>query len=145
MIYEFDVFLSHASEDKPRVRELHDRLVGLGVKVFFDENSISWGDSIVEQINVGLMKSTFFVPFLSKTFSEKGWTNKELNSAISMNINRKGRILPICDYDFHVGENYPLLSDILYESWPEADDSTKLSVIADKLLAMVEKEKHQTC
>ncbi|WP_332872536.1 TIR domain-containing anti-phage reverse transcriptase [Pontibaca salina] len=144
MIHEFDLFLSHASEDKPRVRKLHDKLVGLGVKVFFDESSISWGDSIVEQINIGLMKSNFFVPFLSNTFAEKGWTNKELNSAISININRKGRILPICDHDFHVGQNYPLLADILYESWPspDADEEAKLSEMADKLLAAAEKAKH---
>ena len=144
MIHQFDLFLSHASEDKPRVKKLHDKLVVLGVKVFFDQSSISWGDSIVEQINIGLMKSNFFVPFLSNTFAEKGWTNRELNSAISININRKGRILPICDHDFHVGRNYPLLADILYESWPgpDADEEAKLNEIADKLLAAAEKAKH---
>ncbi|GGE97729.1 hypothetical protein GCM10007285_26720 [Stappia taiwanensis] len=144
MIHEFDLFLSHASEDKTRVRKLHDKLIRLDLKVFFDESSISWGESIVEQINIGLMKSTFFVPFLSNTFAEKGWTNKELNSAISININRKGRILPICDHDFHVGQNYPLLADILYESWPspDADEEAKLGEIADKLLAAAEKARH---
>ncbi|SEB68506.1 TIR domain-containing protein [Nitratireductor aquibiodomus] len=144
MMHEFDLFLSHASEDKPRVRKLYEKLVGLDVKVFFDESSITWGDSIVDQINIGLMKSNFFVPFLSSTFAAKGWTNKELNSAISININRKGRILPICDHDFHVGQNYPLLADILYESWPgpDADEEAKLNEIADKLLAAAERAKH---
>lgn len=65
MVREFDVFLSHASEDKERVRKLNNRLVALGVTVFFDESSIGWGDSIVEKINHGLLKSSFFVPFLS--------------------------------------------------------------------------------
>lgn len=146
MIHEYDVFLSHASEDKPRIRKLYNKLDTMGVKVFFDESSIEWGDSIVEKINIGLMKSEFFIPFLSKSFAEKGWTNKELNSAISINVSRQSRILPICDHDFHVGQNYPLLSDILYKKWPEPDESedATLTEIADQILAIVEKNKQNT-
>jgi hypothetical protein len=40
MSKEFDVFLSHASEDKDTVRRLKEALEELGVKVFFDETSI---------------------------------------------------------------------------------------------------------
>lgn len=143
MVQEFDLFLSHASEDKPRVRKLHAKLEGAGIKVFFDEGSISWGDSIVERINHGLLKSTFFVPFLTNTFASKGWTNKELNSAISANVSRQKRILPICDHDFHVGKNYPVLEDVLYKTWPKelADEDQWLEEITDALLAQVEKAK----
>lgn len=145
MVREFDLFLSHASEDKARVRKLHSRLEAKGVRVFFDEKSIAWGDSIVDRINYGLLKSTFFVPFLTATFASKGWTNKELNSAISSNVNRKRRILPICDHDFHVGKNYPLLDDILYKVWPkeEKEEDEWLEDISDQLLAMVEKAKQE--
>jgi RNA-directed DNA polymerase len=143
MVREFDVFLSHATEDKPTVIKLKDRLESLGVKVFFDVDSIKWGDSIAEKINHGLLKSSFFVPFLSATFSEKGWTNKELNSAIAININRKGRILPICEANFSIAENYPLLSETLYERWPEDPSLTAefVSSVADKILKAVQNEK----
>jgi hypothetical protein len=60
MVREFDLFLSHASADKPRIRKLKDKPEGAGIRVFFDENSIAWGDSIVQRINHGLLKSTFF-------------------------------------------------------------------------------------
>ncbi|MCB0321109.1 MAG: TIR domain-containing protein [Bdellovibrionales bacterium] len=143
MVREFDVFLSHASEDKPRVRLLYEKLVEVGVTVFFDEDSIAWGDSIPEKINHGLLKSNFFIPFLSKRFSEKGWTNKELNSAISMNISRKGRILPIIDGHFSVEENYPLLNETLYKKWPiEVELQAKfISTTADEILKKVVAEK----
>lgn len=143
MVREFDLFLSHASEDKPRVRELHKRLKAVDIKVFFDEESISWGDSIVQRINHGLLKSTFFVPFLTNTFASKGWTNKELNSAISANVNRQKRILPICDHDFHIGKNYPVLEDVLYKTWPAPGraETEWLDTITDELLALVEKSK----
>lgn len=145
MVREFDLFLSHASEDKPRVRELNKKLEAVGIKVFFDEKSISWGDSIVARINHGLLKSNFFVPFLTNTFVQKGWTNKELNSAISANANRQKRILPICDHDFHIGKNYPILEDVLYKTWPAptANQEEWLNQITDELLALIEKSKHE--
>lgn len=142
MVREFDVFLSHASEDKERVRKLKDRLETLGVTVFFDETSIGWGDSIVEKINHGLLKSSFFVPFLSDNFIKKGWTNKELNSAIAMNVNRKGRILPIKDSGFSLEENYPLLNETLYRAWPDGDEDQAASKLADEILLKVETSQH---
>lgn len=142
MVREFDVFLSHASEDKPKVRRLKDSLEALGVTVFFDEDSISWGDSLVDKINHGLLKSKFFIPFLSETFSRKGWTNKELNSAIATNINRQGRILPIKDQSFSIDENYPLLIDTLYKEWPAGDDTAFIAKISDEILHRVEVEKN---
>lgn len=141
MVREYDVFLSHASEDKEKIRRLKNSLESLGIKVFFDEDSISWGDSIVEKINHGLLKSNFFIPFLSNSFSKKGWTNKELSSAIASNASRKGRILPIKDFDFSIEENYPLLIDTLYETWPSEDDESFINIIADKILQRVEREK----
>lgn len=141
MVREYDVFLSHASEDKPKVRRLKERLEEIGVAVFFDEDSIKWGDSITERINHGLLKSNFFIPFLSETFSKKGWTNKELNSAISTNISRKKRILPIKDAGFAIEDNYPLLNDILYKEWPAGEDDQFVLDVADSILAIVIEER----
>ena len=143
MVREFDVFLSHASEDKPKVRQLKAKLEELGVSVFFDEDTIAWGDSIVDRINVGLLKSNFFIPFLTQTFADKGWTNKELNSAISMNASQKGRILPIKDESFVLDERYPLLNDTLYKIWPScaAEEIDFVNETADAILALVEAEK----
>lgn len=141
MVREFDVFLSHATEDKPRVSKLKDRLENIGVTVFFDTDSIKWGDSIVEKINHGLLKSRFFMPYLSETFAKKGWTNKELNSAITINAARKNRILPIRDESFSVGENYPLLNETVYKTWPSVGEDEFLHQLADEVLAMVEGER----
>lgn len=35
--YPYDVFLSHNSKDKPRVRRLAERLEKAGLRVWFDE------------------------------------------------------------------------------------------------------------
>jgi RNA-directed DNA polymerase len=142
---EFDVFLSHASEDKNEVRVLHRALESKGITVFFDESSIKWGDSIVEKVNHGLLKSSFFIPFLTETFAEKGFANKELNSAIQMNISRKGRILPIKSASFDLGSRYPLLNETLYKTWPKnlEDESAFALEVADELLLLIETEKQK--
>ena len=139
---DFDVFLSHASEDKEKIRPLAEALKDRDLSVFLDEDSIKWGDSIVDKVNHGLLKSTFFVPFLTNKFAEKGWPNKELNSAIQANISRKGRILPIKAHDFDIEAKYPLLNEILYKEWPHnAENSDFIDQVCDDLLKLVEREK----
>jgi RNA-directed DNA polymerase len=143
MTKEFDVFLSHASEDKDNVRKLADALTAKGVTVFLDESSIKWGDSIVEKVNHGLLKSRFFLPYLTSTFSKKGWPNKELNSAIQTNISRKNRILPIRENSFDIDTRYPLLNDILYKTWPSdpAEETSFVANVVDEILALIELER----
>ena len=55
---EYDVFISHASEDKtPFVEELVKALQDNDVKVWYDSLNIVWGDSLRKQIDNGLKKS----------------------------------------------------------------------------------------
>lgn len=115
---EYDVFISHATEDKDRVRHLHEACLKQNLTVFFDEASIEWGNSIVEKINQGLKTAKFFVPVISKSFAEKSWTNKELNAFINSSIATKSRLLPISLGDFDIGKEYPFIGDILYKKWP---------------------------
>ena len=41
---EFDVFVSHATEDKPYVDPLAKALDDAGVRVWFDRTTLEWGD-----------------------------------------------------------------------------------------------------
>jgi TIR domain len=52
--FTHDVFLSHNSRDKPRVRQLADRLRASGLRVWFDEWTIRAGDDIYLAIERGL-------------------------------------------------------------------------------------------
>lgn len=55
---EWDVFISHASEDKDTiVREITDILVKLNEKVWLDEISLNIGNSLTKSIDEGLKKS----------------------------------------------------------------------------------------
>ena len=93
---EYDVFVSHASEDKddvvrPLVRALQEK----GVRVWYDEFELKIGDSLRRKIDQGLSKSRFGIVIISKSFIKKGWTNYELDGIMTKAISGQQILLPI--------------------------------------------------
>jgi len=96
MIKEFDVFISHASEDKEVVaKPLAEKLTEFGLSVWFDEFTLKVGDSLIESIDKGLASSRFGVVILSKSFFHKGYTKYELRGLSSQEISKGKIVLPI--------------------------------------------------
>ncbi len=92
---KFDVFISHASEDKDYVGELAQALKQAGIKVWYDEYILKWGDSLRETITQGLLNSSFGIVVFSKHFlGKKKWTEFELDSLFAREEGTKV-ILPI--------------------------------------------------
>lgn len=92
----YDVFISHASEDKESfVNLLVEELQKRGVKVWFDRKDITWGRSIRQSIDEGLKKSKFAIVVLSEFYIKKYWTNKEFNALFSLGSTLGEFILPI--------------------------------------------------
>lgn len=93
---EFDVFISHASEDKDEVvRPLAHALKAEGLKVWYDEFELKIGDSLRRKIDKGLANSKFGIVVLSKEFIRKGWTNYELDGIITKSVSGEQIVLPI--------------------------------------------------
>lgn len=93
---EYDVFISHASEDKDDVvRPLAKSLVEKGLKVWYDEFELKIGDSLRRKIDKGLSKSKFGIVVLSRNFIRKGWTNYELDGIVSKANTGEQILLPI--------------------------------------------------
>lgn len=93
---EYDIFISHASEDKEEVvRPLANALKHKGIKVWYDEFELKMGDSLRRKIDQGLSKSRFGVVVISKSFIKKGWTNYELDGLMTKAISGQQILLPI--------------------------------------------------
>lgn len=93
---EYDVFVSHASEDKNSVaRPLAEALRDHRLNVWFDEFELKIGDSLRRKIDKGLSNSKFGVVILSKSFIKKGWANYELDGIITKSVSGQQVILPI--------------------------------------------------
>lgn len=92
----WDVFISHASEDKDTVaRPLRDALTKLGVTVWLDEAQMRIGHSLRRKIDEGIRSSRFGVAIFSDSFFRKGWTNHELDGLVTRTVAGEQSLLPI--------------------------------------------------
>lgn len=93
---KWDVFISHASEDKEVfVKPLANLLTQFGVDVWYDEFTLKVGDSLSGSIDKGLVNSKYGIVVISKDFMKKNWPDYELRGLVSKEISGKKVILPI--------------------------------------------------
>lgn len=93
--FEWDFFISHASEDKLQIAEpLAEQIRKRGYKVWYDRFNLSLGDDLRERIDDGLRSSRFGVVVLSQAFFQKNWPAYELANLVELESLNK-RILPV--------------------------------------------------
>ena len=95
---QYDVFVSHAWEDKEDfIEEFVQELGNFGIKVWYDKNRIKWGDSMRAKIDEGLRKSRFGVAVLSPNYIADGkyWTKAELDGLFQLESVNGKTLLPI--------------------------------------------------
>ena len=133
--YEYDLFISHASEDKVEfVRPLVKKLREVGIKVWYDEIAMNVGDSLRTSIDHGLRSSKYAIAVFSKSYFEKKWTNFELNGYFSFDNIETRKILPI----WHkvtieeIREYSPMIADIV-----ALDSNQGLSIIVEKIASVL--------
>jgi len=94
--HEWDVFISHASEDKDAIaRPLANALGARGLKVWFDEATLTLGDSLRQSIDRGLARSQYGIVILSEAFFSKHWPQRELDGLDAREVNGVKVILPV--------------------------------------------------
>jgi hypothetical protein len=92
----WDLFISHASEDKDDVaRPLADKFIELGLSVWYDEYTLTVGDSLRRSIDRGLANCRYGLVILSPHFLRKEWTQKELDGLVAREDGSEKRILPV--------------------------------------------------
>lgn len=133
----WDIFISHASEDKEEVVfPLVELLLASGLKVWLDAGEIFLGDSLREKIDEGLARSQFGVVVLSPNFFSKDWTRAELDGLFSREVGGEKVILPIWhDIGFAgIKEHSPLIAGKL-----AASTSDGLGKVANQILSAIHK------
>lgn len=134
----WELFISHASEDKsevaiPLTKKLKDR----GISVWLDIDEIHLGDSIREKIDFGLANCDYALVVLSEDYISKKWTTNELNALFSLEDVSRKRILPVLhNISFEtVVQKFPVLSD-------RANSSTEdgLNSVVGQVLSVIRPE-----
>lgn len=134
----YDLFLSHASEDKdPIARPLYAALTAKGVSVWFDEATLELGDSLRRKIEEGLSRCRYGVVILSPRFLNKQWPQRELDGLVARETaSGEKAILPIWyDLDDKMLLQYsPSLAERL-----AARSEEGIGVVVEKILRVLKK------
>jgi tetratricopeptide (TPR) repeat protein len=117
-IEKWDVFISHASEDKDGVAiPIYRGLVKEGFVCWIDNTEINLGDSLLSKIQDGIVQSRHSVVILSGAFFQKNkkWTKHELSAIWSLE-NEHRKIFPILhNISFQeLGKSFPFFLDRLH-------------------------------
>ena len=124
----YDVFISHASEDKDDIaRPIYEACRSRGIVAFLDEEEIQWGDSLTEVLNHALGKSKFFLAILSEHSIGKKWPRREINTALARQIEGNQKFLPLLVGEPNM-ESLGLTSDLLYISWDGNPEDVAVSI-----------------
>jgi hypothetical protein len=115
------IFLSHNSNDKDFVRKLKKNLKMDGISVWFDEDEMLVGDSLIKKISDGIDDMEYLGVIISNNSNNSSWVQKEVAIAITREINGKRVIvLPIllerCDIPV-------FLKDKIYADFTENFDT----------------------
>jgi hypothetical protein len=137
----WDAFISHASEDKEDfVRALAAKLREEGLRIWYDEFTLTVGDSLRRSIDRGLANSRFGIVVISRSFLQKEWPQKELDGLVAREIGGVKVILPVW-HNISAAEvlSYsPLLADRLAASSNEGLEQVAKKLFEAMRLAMPE-------
>jgi len=96
MTPQWDVFISHASEDKGYVEPLVESLQAAGISVWYDRIVLEWGDDLRKKIDHGLVNCRYGIVVFSKAFlGGKKWIDHEFNGLFALEKHGTKLILPI--------------------------------------------------
>lgn len=132
------VFISHASEDKPFVREFAKRLRDNGVDAWVYEWEVLPGDKLIERIfEQGIGQCDAFVIVLSKDSVRKPWVVEELDAALVKRIEEQTKIIPIHIDDCDVP--VALRATVRINIDPESAYDTKLHKVLSSIFGTTTK------
>ncbi len=118
--FQYDVFLSHSSDDKEIVRPIAERLRADGLRVWFDEWEIKPGHSIPAKVREGLRQSRMLVFCMSANGFGSKWTTFETDVFTFHDPDHKDRrSIPLRLDDTPVIDGW---EHVLYIDWRQEAD-----------------------
>jgi small GTP-binding protein len=117
--FQYDVFISHSSKDKPTVRPLAERLRADNLRVWLDDWELKPGDSIPAKIEEGLEHSRILLLCMSAHAFGSDWTTLESQTFRFRDpLNKQRRFIPLRLDDT---EPRGSLAQFLYIDWLHDD------------------------
>jgi hypothetical protein len=95
-VYSPEVFISYGGPDAAFAKRLAKDIEAAGIRVWFAEWDLDYGDDVVEEISNGLSATSKFLIVLSPKGIQRPWVRKELSAAFQQALSGPGKlILPV--------------------------------------------------
>ncbi|HEX9618593.1 MAG TPA: toll/interleukin-1 receptor domain-containing protein, partial [Polyangiaceae bacterium] len=137
-VFDYDVFVSHASEDKAEfVEDLVQALTSRGVRVWYDRFEIALGDDFRKKMEQGLVRSRYGLVVVSASFldASKYWPEAELSALFNLEaVTGEKRVLPVL---FGVSWETVTLKLPFVATRRAADASQGVDAVAEEVLGVV--------
>lgn len=91
MQVNFNIFVSHSTNDLGQVAQLQQQLAETPIKVFIAEHSIIPSQDLAQTINAAIENCDLFVLLWSKNARASNWVSQEIGKATAL----KKQILPL--------------------------------------------------
>lgn len=88
-------YLAHAHEDNVFADRLAEDLQRAGVSLWYDKERLDLGSDIVQRMNEGLENYDFFLVVWSRQAKKSGWVEREIDVALTRQIQEKRRLIPL--------------------------------------------------
>ncbi len=131
----FDLFVSYASADRPRVEQLVAALQQRNVQVWWDAGQLTLGDSLSRKIDEGLTNSRYGLVIISDAFLKTRWPDTELRHLLSRSTAAGRKIILPVRLDLshsQLSAHYPSLADIV-----TAEFGTDVNRLTDDILRAI--------
>jgi hypothetical protein len=90
------VFISYGGCDSEFARRLAKDIEAAGIRIWFAEWDLDYGDDVVQEIETGLDDTRQFIIILSPEGIKKTWVRKELSVAFQQALSGAGKaIIPV--------------------------------------------------
>jgi len=125
--FAYNVFLSHSSQDKPKVRLLATALRDAGLRVWFDEWIITPGTDIYAAIEDGLEHSRTLILCMSRAAFDSDWVQLERGTAIFRDPqNKERRFVPVLLEDCRIRDT---IRRFAYVDWRSESDEALAKLV----------------
>ena len=95
--YTYDVFISHASNDKPIVEKIVQDFKNAGISYWVDYEQIKFGDPITNKIEEGLAESKSVLVCISSSLGRSNWSMAEYGPILNRQLSHPSgkRVIPL--------------------------------------------------
>ncbi len=126
------IFFSYSHADKQCANGLKDFLNQKGISLWFDDNELMCGDSIIDKIEEGMNNNDKAIILMSKSYFKESSFSKREYLALSSLLNDPNRKIYPINIDLELEEIPSLLKNTYFIN---IDDEEKLKIFAEQILS----------